>query len=100
MERVYNSKCIKEEKWLPFVSQTLLSRKEKKHRLKGEKAESESNLTDGHLDYLAQYAPNALYRDITRHATSLEPIWVLVRKWVGLKTSGSKHHAYYKVKNS
>ena len=90
----------KEDKWLPFVSQTWLSKKEKNHGLKGEKADSESNLIDGLLEYVAQYAPNALYRDITRRATSLESIWILVRKWAGLKTSGSKHHAYYKVKNS
>ena len=52
------------------------------------------------LEYVSQYAPNALYRDITLRATSLDAVWILVRNWAGLKTSGSKQEIYYQVKNS
>ena len=76
----------KEDKWLPFVSSTWLSKKTEHHGLTGDTAVSTSNLIDGLLEYIAQYAPNALYRDITRRATSLDAIWVLIRKWAGLKT--------------
>ena len=52
------------------------------------------------LEYLSQYVPNALYRDITKRATSLEAVWTLVRNWAGLKTSGYKQQSYFKVKHS
>ena len=52
------------------------------------------------LEYVSQYAPNALYRDITLRATSLAAVWTLVRDWAGLKTSGCKQHIYFTVKHS
>ena len=89
MERVHDSKCKKRRQVAPVRFPDVALKKRKYHGLKGEKADAESNLIDGLLEYVAQYAPNALYRDITRRATSLESIWILVRKWAGLKTSGS-----------
>ena len=52
------------------------------------------------LAYLAQYAPKALYRDITLRATSLSAVWTLVRQWAGLKSSGCKQHVYYQMKHT
>ena len=55
---------------------------------------------DALLEYVSQYSPNCLYRDITNRATSLNNEWILVRKWAGLKSSGCRHQAYWQVKRS
>ena len=52
------------------------------------------------LEYVSQYAPKALYCDITLRATSLTAVWTLVRNWVGLKTSVCKQNSYFTVKQS
>ena len=52
------------------------------------------------LEYISQYSPNCLYRDITQRVTSLQAIWILIRKWAGLKSSGCRLHAYWLVKRN
>ena len=91
----------KEEKWLPFLSPKIWQPKKITNRgLTGADALTSATQIDMLLEYVSQYAPNALYRDITLRATSLDAVWVLVRNWAGLKTSGSKQQIYYQVKNS
>ena len=55
---------------------------------------------DSMLEYISQYAPNSLYRDITVRSTSLNNVWDTVRKWAGLKTAGCLHQSYWQVKRS
>jgi hypothetical protein len=90
----------KEEKWVPLLSKEWKPKKVTNRGL----AEPDSAATcaqiDMMLEYVSQYAPNALYRDITLRATSLTAVWILVRNWAGLKTSGCKQQTYYTVKNS
>ena len=52
------------------------------------------------LEYVSQYAPNTLYRDITLRATGLAAVWTLVRDWAGLKASGCKQQVFFTVKHS
>ena len=52
------------------------------------------------LEYISQFAPNCLYRDITSRATSLQAVWILVRNWAGLKSSGCKQLVYFNIKKS
>ena len=90
----------KEEKWIPFVSKKWKPKKVSNRGLEGNSAEADSLQIDTLLEYVSQYAPNALYRDITQRSTSLDEVWLLVRNWAGLKSSGSKQQTYYAVKNS
>ena len=55
---------------------------------------------DSMLEYISQYSPNCLYRDITQRVTSLQAIWILIRKWAGLKSSGCRLHAYWLVRRN
>ena len=66
----------------------------------GASAADDSTQVDLMLEYVSQYAPYALYRDITLRANSLAAVWTLVRDWTGLKISGCKQDAYFTVKHS
>ena len=90
----------KEEKWLPFLSKTWKPKKIKNRGFSGDSAVTDANQVDLLLEYIAQYAPNHLYRDITSRVTSLSAVWTLIRNWAGLKTSGCKQQTYFSVKNS
>ena len=90
----------KEEKWVPLMSRTWQPKKTLNRGLTGNTAAEDSTQVDQMLEYVSQYAPNALYRDITLRATSLAAVWTLVRAWAGLKTSGCNQQIYYTVKHS
>ena len=90
----------KEEKWLPHISTSWAQKKVPNRGFTGVDAATKCTQVDAMLEYISQYAPNALYRDITKQATSLEAIWTLIRNWAGLKTSGCKQQTYFKVKHS
>ena len=90
----------KEEKWIPFLSSTWGTKKTINRGFTGEKATFDASQVDLLLEYVAQYAPNHLYRDITNRSTSLSAVWILIRNWAGLKTSGCKQQTYYSVKKS
>ena len=47
--------------------------------LAGATAADDSTQVDQMLENVSQYAPNALYRDITVRATSLAAVWTLDR---------------------
>ena len=68
----------KEDKWLPLISLTWQGQKSAHRGFTGDDAASQSTQVDALLEYIAQYAPNALYRDITRRAENLETVWILV----------------------
>ena len=90
----------KEEKWSPLIGKTWGLKKTANRGLAGATADADCAQIDMMLEYVSQYAPNALYRDITLRATSLTAVWTLVRNWAGLKTSGCKQHTYFTVKQS
>ena len=74
----------KEEKWVPLMSRAWEQKKSPNRGFTGTDAATNSNRVDAMLEYVSQYAPNALYRDITKRATSLDAVWTLVRNWAGL----------------
>ena len=90
----------KEANWLPLIPLTWGPKKSTNRNFTGADAAANSSKVDAMLEYLSQYAPNALYRDITKRATSLEAVWTLVHNRAGLKTSGCKQQSYFKVKHS
>ena len=69
----------KEESWLPLVNETW---QPKKITNRGKTAEIATKI-DSMLEYISQYAPNCLYRDITLRATSLSGMWTLIHNWAG-----------------
>ena len=87
----------KEANRLPLIPLTWGPKKSTNRNFTGADAAANSSKIDAMLNYLSQYAPNALYRDITKRATSLEAVWTLVRNWVGHKTSGCKQQSHFKV---
>ena len=64
----------KDEKWIPFVSKKWKSKKTLNRGLEGNSAAADSLQIDTLLEYVSQYAPNALYRDITQWSTSLDEV--------------------------
>ena len=64
----------KEEKWIPFISNKWKPKKISNRGLSGTSAEEDSTQIDTLLEYVSQYAPNALYRDITQRSTSLDEL--------------------------
>ena len=65
----------------------------------GTEAEATFTQVDLMLEYVSQYTPKALYRDITLRATSLSAVWILVRNWAGLKPLAVSS-TYFTVKHS
>ena len=90
----------KDDKWIPYVNKTWKPKKIDNRGFTGEQAATSSREVDQILEYVAQYAPNCLYRDITLRACSLADVWLLMRNWAGLKSSGCKQQTYYGVKHS
>ena len=86
----------KEERWLPLIAPNYEWRPKKVANRGAATAAS----IDSMLEYIAQYAPNCLYRDITIRSTSVKGIWLLVRNWAGIKTSGCYQQKYHQVKRS
>ena len=82
------------------MSSTWSGKKISNRGFTGDKAAANATQVDLLLEYIAQYAPSHLYRDITNRSTSLAAVWTLIRNWAGLKTSGCKQQTYYSVKNS
>ena len=89
----------KEESWLPLVN-AVWSGKKTPNRGFPEDDTASSNSVQQMLEYVSQFAPNCLYRDITTRATSLNEVWLLVRNLAGLKSSGCKQLVYYNTKKS
>ena len=90
----------KEEKWAPLLTKRWEPKKVNKRGLSGSTADDDLLQIDLMLAYIAQYAPNALYRDITLRATSVSNVWTLIRQWAGLKSSGCKQHVYFQLKQN
>ena len=91
----------KEEKWHKFLHpKTWTAKKVPNRGFTGADSEADATQHDMMLEYISQYARNALYRDITIRAKSLREVWTLIRNWAGLKTSGCKQQVYYTVKRS
>ena len=88
----------KDDKWLPFTAQGY-TWDPKKTLNRGKDAATAKNI-DAMLEYISQYAPNCLYRDITLRSKSLPEVWLLVRNWAGVKTSGCYQQRYHQVKRS
>ena len=89
----------KEENWLPLTTATW-GNKKTFNRGFPETDTTSANHLQQMLEYVSQFAPNCLYRDITARATSLSDVWILVRQWAGLKSSGCKQLVYFNIKKS
>ena len=90
-----------EAEWKPLLNRTW---KEKKitNRGFGDESGDEKDATnlDSMLTFIATYGPSSVFREITQRSTSMTEVWEVIRKWAGLRTSGSKHLTYSKLKRS
>ena len=89
----------KEEKWISLMTQEWQPKNTANRGFTGTEAEATFTQVDLMLEYVSQYAPKALYRDITLRATSLSAVWILVRNWAGLKPLAVSS-TYFTVKHS
>ena len=89
----------KEENWIPLINATWSNKKTPNRGFPQEDTTS-ANYVQQMLEYVSQFAPNCLYRDITSRATSLQAVWILIRNWAGLKSSGCKQLVYFNIKKS
>ena len=55
---------------------------------------------DSMLTKIATYAPKSIVREITKRSTKLEDIWEVARDWGGIRSNGTKHLDYFRVKKS
>ena len=97
------SNIVKEEKWTQFISGNAKTWDTKKaaHRgLTGVNKEADATNLNNMLEYIGQYAPGCLYRDITQRSKSLEDVWNHIRAWANLKPNGCNQQAYYEAKFS
>ena len=63
----------KEENWIPLINATWLNKKTPNRGYPQEDTTSANNVQQM-LEYVSQFAPNCLYRDITSRATSLQAV--------------------------
>ena len=89
----------KDENWLRLITATW-GKKKSHNRGYPDDDDISANHVQQMLEYVSQFAPNCLYRDITARATSLNEVWLLVRQWAGLKSSGCKQLVYVNIKKS
>ena len=82
----------KDEAWRPLAVADI-TWQQKRVANRGQEAATAQNI-DAMLEYISQYAPNCLYRDITLRCLSLEGVWTLVRKWAGIKIVGCHQQRY------
>ena len=66
----------------------------------GETGKQKCDKVDSMLIKIASYAPRAIVREITKRSTCLHDIWETAKDWAGIRSTGTKHLDYYKVKNS
>ena len=63
-------------------------------------ARLKADQVDSMLTKIASYAPKSIVREIIRRTTKLEDIWSVAKDWAGIKSTGTKHLEYFKVKKS
>ena len=63
-------------------------------------AETLANHVLGILTYIATYAPNCLYRDITKRCSSVKEVWEKVRDWANLSSVSTGFHTYAQLQHS
>lgn len=52
------------------------------------------------ITFVATYAPATLFREITQRCESLKAVWLVIRKWAGIRPSSSQQLTYTRLKNS
>ena len=93
----------KDDKWRPLLGIVWDCRAVSKGLVDG--ADEQANVTkatnvDAMLTYVAQYAPEALFRDITRRSNGLADVCKCIWEWANLKTTGTKHQVYAQLRRS
>ena len=61
-------------------------------------ARLKADQVDSMLTKIASYAPKSIVREIIRRTTKLEDIWSVAKDWAGIKSNGTKHLEYFKIK--
>ena len=94
----------KEDRFQPYLELTWNVKQPNKNiRQEGDtnnQAQARATIVDDMLTYIAQYAPEVLFRDITKRCNSLKEVWQCVLEWANIKVVGSKHQEYNILRNS
>ena len=95
----------KEEKWIQFLPDTGTikewgPRKETDRSLDGDQKAANARHIDDMLEFVAQFAPSCLYRDITAKAKSLKEVWTLINEWACIKPHGCNHQTYNQIRKN
>ena len=95
---------LRHDDWVKFVppgdSAAWRGKKVANRGYVGDGAAAKGRHLDAMLKYIAQFAPNCLYRDITERAITLVQIWNTVKDWAGVKSKGNFHQQYSEVRRS
>ena len=98
-ENVILRNIRKEDMWKLHVTTTWDTSKIHKG-FEDEGKEKKAEEVESMLAYVAQYAPEAIFRDITKRCDSLKEVWTTIREWAGVKIKGSKHQQYNQLRQS
>ena len=94
----------KEDRFQPYYARAWdVKQADKGLRAEGDnddRARAKVTIVDDMLTYIAQYAPEVLFRDITRRCNSLEEVWTCIKEWANIKVTGSKHQQYHHLRDS
>ena len=89
-----------EENWLPLVTRTWGAKKVANRGLAGDDPPGDAVKLEAMLAFIATYAPSSVFREITQRCKSLADVWNIIRKWAGIRASGSKHLTYSKLRKA
>ena len=89
-----------EAEWRTLVTLTWGKKKVPNRGFVGDDAAADAIKLDRMLTFIATYAPSTTFNEITTRCTSLKDIWDIIRRWAGVRQSGSKHLTYYQLRNA
>lgn len=88
-----------ENGWKPLLDITWGAKKEKDRGFTADDVDN-ALLVDNMLTFIATYGPASVFREITTRSTCMKDVWEVIRKWAGIRPSGSKHLTYAKLRRA
>ena len=88
-----------ENSWKPLLDITWSAKKEKDRGFDADNVDKALQV-DNMLTFIATYGPASVFREITTRSTCMKDVWEVIRKWAGIRPSGSKHLTYAKLKKA
>ena len=89
-----------EAAWLPLVTLKWSKKKVANRGFVGDDAAGQAVKLDKMLTFIATYAPSTTFNEITTRCTDLAEVWNIIRRWAGVRPTGSKLLTYYQLRNA